>query len=81
MAYNKKDEDDSTVVKVDRTSVFQEGTTRPYTSQVAIGRMTTSTNMLDSTCIQHITRFTTKMSHTPDQDRTAPLHRREVPYE
>ena len=25
MAYNKKDEDENTVVKVDRTSVFQEG--------------------------------------------------------
>ena len=32
MAYNKKDEDDSTVVKVDRTSVFQEGTTCPYSN-------------------------------------------------
>ena len=25
MSYNKKDEDDGTIVKVDRTSVFQEG--------------------------------------------------------
>jgi hypothetical protein len=25
MAYNKKDEDENSVVKVDRTSVFQEG--------------------------------------------------------
>lgn len=25
MSYNKKDEDDGTFVKVDRTSVFQEG--------------------------------------------------------
>jgi len=26
MSYNKKDEDDGGLVKVDRTSVFQEGT-------------------------------------------------------
>ena len=25
MAYNKKDEDDAGILKVDRTSVFQEG--------------------------------------------------------
>lgn len=29
MAYNKKDEDENTVVKVDRTSVFQEGKPPP----------------------------------------------------
>lgn len=29
MAYNKKDEDENTVVKVDRTSVFQEGMPPP----------------------------------------------------
>lgn len=33
MAYNKKDEDDSSVVKVDRTSVFQEGEFKVYNNQ------------------------------------------------
>ena len=37
MSYNKKDEDDAGIVKVDRTSVFQEGqhttpTTDVYTN-------------------------------------------------
>lgn len=36
MAYNKKDEDENTVVKVDRTSVFQEGMPRPRRSTFVI---------------------------------------------
>lgn len=78
MSYNKKDEDDGAVVKVDRTSVFQEGKTRPLQSQTYTNNLLTA-GCNTSSCLQYVSSQPTEMSHPTHQDCPAPLHRREVP--
>lgn len=74
MSFNKKDEDDGAIVKVDRTSVFQEGVfdmRRIHHDQLVL----TS----NSSHIQLIANLSKTMPHTIDEDRTSPLYRRKVP--
>jgi hypothetical protein len=74
MSYVKKDEDaDQGMIKVDRTSVFQEG--------MGSNRSDPPKLKHNSPAIQHISCIPSKMSNSLDEDRSPPLHRREVPYE
>lgn len=74
MSYSKKDEDaDSATVKVDRTSVFQEGK-----DNIEVYSDRTWTDIMGSPSIQHISSITTKMSDTSHQDSLAPVHWRKV---
>ena len=77
MNYGKKDEDaDQAIVKVDRTSVFQEG--KSETLQVVLA----STDCpVCSTTLQFFAYFSTKMPHTPYQDRASPFHWGDFPNE
>jgi len=75
MSFNKKDEDDGAIVKVDRTSVFQEGgPDETYTPQNELLLM-----IIPSSHIQLITNLPETMPHSVDKDRTPPLHWRKVP--
>ena len=75
MSYVKKDEDaDQGMIKVDRTSVFQEGTTP--NRNIDLRKLKEC-----STIVQHIPRLSPKMSNSPHQDRTPSLYWGEIPYE
>ena len=70
MSYGKKDEDaDQAIVKVDRTSVFQEGKIRSVPAVIAF-----TDCLVFSTTFQFFTYISTKMSNTPYQDCSSPLH-------
>lgn len=79
MAYNKKDEDDATLVKVDRTSVFQEGKDTTLLNARTMEDLTSERHY--SSSLQHLAGLATKMSNPVDKDCAASLHRREVSHE
>lgn len=82
MSYVKKDEDaDQVMIKLDRTTVFQDGRRSlspepelPSPSPI----LTTSSH---SEIVQFFAYIASKMPYPPDQDRRPPVHRREVPDE
>lgn len=77
MSYGKKDEDaDQAIVKVDRTSVFQEGKIRTVQAMVA----STDCSVF-STTFQFFAYISTKMSNTPYKDCSSPFHRGGFPNE
>ena len=74
MSYAKKDEDgDQTMVKLDRTSVFQDGksTKSPHGP--------TDCLLLLSTSIQQLSHISTKMPNPAYQNHFTPLHWRKIP--
>ena len=75
MSYAKKDEDaDQTMVKLDRTSVFQDGTIRhPLRC-----RTTALVDLLSSTSLQQLADLPSKMPYPPYQNHSTPLHGRKV---
>lgn len=77
MSYSKKDEDgEPAIVKVDRTSVFQEG----ILAHLLPSRLTQA-YLKNSSSLQYIPCVTTKMSDPSYKDRPTPIDGREVPKE
>lgn len=94
MSYSKKDEDgDQAIFKVDRTTVFQEGTQHPegqlhkfkasvmlLLHRVLLKKLRLLTlGEMHSSPVQYIANITSKMSDTPDQNHLSPTHGREIP--
>jgi hypothetical protein len=74
MSYAKKDEDaDQLGFKLDRTSVFQDGTMPPSPSLPAV----TLTDY--STVVQLVTHISAKVSNSPHEDCCASFYWREIP--
>ena len=77
MSYGKKDEDaEQAIVKVDRTSVFQEGWKGYYHSwqwQLLTHEF--------STVIQYLPNFSSKMPDPSHKNCSTSLYRREIPYQ
>lgn len=76
MSYGKRDEDaEQAIVKVDRTSVFQEGLKQQNLPHWIL--------LIEqcSPIVQLISDFSSKMPNPPHQDRPPPLHRGKVSYE
>ena len=75
MSYAKKDEDaEQAILKVDRTSVFQEGKSGFFCS---IWLVLTR----NSSAVQFLTHIAVTMSTTTRKDRITLVHRREVSHE
>jgi hypothetical protein len=76
MSYVKKDEDaDQMMMKLDRTTVFQDGVLLPN------GKLATLADFLNSTVIQFVSHIAAEMSNSFNQDRCALVHRRAIPDE
>jgi hypothetical protein len=74
MSYSKKDEDaDQAIMKVDRTSVFQEGQRTPLGPPSQLNQ--------DSPTVQLFTYTAAKMPNPPHKDCPSTLHGREISYE
>jgi len=75
MSYAKKDEDaDQLGFKLDRTSVFQDGTMPASPFPLPATTLTDH-----STVVQLVTHISAKMSNSPHEDCRASLYWREVP--
>jgi hypothetical protein len=76
MSYAKKDEDaDQLGFKLDRTSVFQDGTNAlPHPSFLPAATLT-----VHSTVVQLVAHISAKMSNSPHEDCRASLYWREIP--
>lgn len=77
MSYSKKDEDgDAAIMKVDRTSVFQEGAHEAPLPPSPKSHLTPA-----STIVQFLSHPTQKMSSSSHQDCPPSLHRGTISYQ
>jgi hypothetical protein len=83
MAYMKKDEDaDQAMIKLDRTTVFQEGKTGrllPAPTDLSCWLDIDNIDHSYSKIVQFITNLSAKMPYPPHKARRPPIHRREIP--
>lgn len=75
MSYGKRDEDaEQSVVKVDRTSVFQEGVSKAQAKH----NIQSLTDVFSSS-VQHLAHIASKVPYPSHKDCSPAFHWREIP--